>query len=59
MYATYSVAIVTLLSLVSAHKMEAGACPKYESNMPDERFNFTRFGGLWFEYLLDPDFKEE
>ena len=59
MFASYTAAVLVLVSAVIAHKMEAGACPKYQSNLADESFNFTQFGGLWFEYLYDKDFKED
>ena len=48
-----------LLALVGAHTTTTGSCPVRDSNLSKERFNQTAFGGLWFEYLYDKDFREE
>ena len=59
MKSTFALVIATLFAFISAHTTKYFAsCPKYESNMSFERFNQTAFGGLWFEYLYDGDFKE-
>ena len=54
-----SAVILAILNIVGAHQMKSGACPAYESNLSSERFNGTKIGGLWFEYLYDKDFKED
>ena len=61
MKTTFALAIVlaTLLG-AQAHTMKFfSGCPTYTSAMSSDRFNQTAFGGLWFEYLYDTDFKED
>ena len=59
MKAIFALTLSTILSVTSASSMSMGSCPKYESNMAPERFNHTKFGGLWYEYMYNNDYRQK
>lgn len=51
--------LLALLSLMSIHgKREWGLCNPVDSNIKNKELNVTNMMGIWFEYLVTPDFKQ-
>ncbi|CDW81421.1 UNKNOWN [Stylonychia lemnae] len=50
--------IIALASYQSQAKFELGLCQAVESKIPDPILNVTNLMGIWFEYLVTPDLKE-
>ena len=45
----------SLIASALASPIVQGSCPSYSSNKPNQMFNHTHLGGLWYEYLYTPD----
>ena len=49
--------VLALSSLVVDAKKHWGLCPGVDSNIKNKEFNVSKMMGIWYEYLVTPDFK--
>ena len=49
--------LLALSSLVVDAKKHWGLCPGVDSNIKNKEFNVSKMMGIWYEYLVTPDFK--
>eukprot|EP00347_Sterkiella_histriomuscorum_P001007 403373696 len=54
---TFLLTLLSLLSLTQA-KREWGLCQAVKSDIPDKIMNVTKMMGIWYEYLITPQLKE-
>ena len=51
----FYMALIVLINCVSG-EMAVGTCPAFSSNIENSDFNHTNMGGLWYEYLYQPEY---
>ena len=54
--ATLGMLMAMSLSVTDAKK-HWGLCPAVDSNIKNKEFNVSKMMGIWYEYLVTPDFK--
>jgi hypothetical protein len=58
---TSAIALLSVLSLDLLTQVEAkkhwGLCPPVDSNIKNKQFDVSKMMGIWYEYLVTPDFK--
>ena len=59
MKATIAFALSSILAVSRASGMKPGPCPSFTPQMPSDRLNHTKMGGLWYEFAYTADFTEE
>ena len=59
MKAIFAFALSAILDVTQASGMKPGPCPSFTSQMPSDRLNHTKLGGLWYEFAYTADFTEE
>jgi hypothetical protein len=55
-FATLGMLMAISLSVADAKK-HWGLCPAVDSNIKNKEFNVSKMMGIWYEYLVTPDFK--
>lgn len=54
-------AALAMLMVISLSQVDAkkhwGLCPAVDSNIKNKEFNVSKMMGIWYEYLVTPDFK--
>ena len=55
-FATLGMLMAISLSVADAKK-RWGLCPAVDSNIKNKEFNVSKMMGIWYEYLVTPDFK--
>lgn len=57
---TFSAALLLACSLICAveSKRYWGLCSPVDSNIKNKQFNVTKMMGIWYEYLVTPDYKQ-
>jgi hypothetical protein len=54
-------ASLAMLMVISLSEVDAkkhwGLCPAVDSNIKNKEFNVSKMMGIWYEYLVTPDFK--
>jgi hypothetical protein len=54
-------AALAMLMVISLSEVDAkkhwGLCPAVDSNIKNKEFNVSKMMGIWYEYLVTPDFK--
>jgi hypothetical protein len=54
---TFAFAIALMMSVASG-KRYMGLCPQVDSNIKNKEFSVSKMMGIWYEYLVTPDLKE-
>jgi hypothetical protein len=52
-----SLLLVALALAGISGKQHWGLCPQVDSNIKNKEYNVTKMMGIWYEYLVTPDFK--
>ena len=54
---TLAIAMALFMSVASG-KRYMGLCPQVDSNIKNKEFNVSKMMGIWYEYLITSDLKE-